>query len=286
MQCPPLREGKQRTGQYPGATMDAIRLERAELRTRGGARLVGPLDLRVEAGQRWALLGPNGSGKTSLLLLAGARRQPVSGAVEVLGERLGAVDVRVLRRRIGHVSHRLGEAVRPAMPALDVVLTGMRGALESWLAEFSAEERAAAAALLDEVGCGPLAARPLGTCSQGERARILLARALAAKPELLLLDEPAAGLDLPAREALVAAVDRSPARTVVLATHHVEELPPSISHAALLRDGRLVAAGPLAEVLMPGPLAECFGLPIHAERRNGRWSATAPHPGTGTGAAP
>jgi iron complex transport system ATP-binding protein len=183
------------------------------------------------------------------------------------------------------VSHRLADAIRPAMPALDVVLTGMRGALESWLTEFTEDERAAAAELLDAVGCEPLAARPVGTCSQGERARILLARALAARPELLLLDEPAAGLDLPAREALVAAVDRSPTPTVVLATHHVEELPPSTSHAALLRDGRLVAAGPLPEVLAPEPLAACFGIPIHAERRNGRWSATAAHPGTGTGVA-
>jgi iron complex transport system ATP-binding protein len=265
--------------------MDAVALQRAVLTARTGARMVGPIDLRIPAGERWALLGPNGSGKTSLLLLAGARRQPIHGTVDVLGERLGAVDVRILRRRIGHVSHRLGDTIRPAMPALEVVLTGMRGALESWLTEFAGGERAEARRLLEQVGCAALAERPIGTCSQGERARVLLARALAAQPELLLLDEPAAGLDLPGREALVAALDRAAAPTLVLATHHLEELPPSITHAALLREGRLVAGGPVDDVLQAGPLAACFGIDVHAERRDGRWTARAGTPGTGPGRA-
>ena len=237
---------------------------------------MGPLDLRIEAGERWALLGPNGSGKTSLLSLAGARRQPFSGTVTVLGEQLGSVDVRVLRRRIGHTSHLLSESIRPEMTVLDAVLTGSRGALESWLTEFSDEERRTAQVRLDDVGCGGLAGRTIGTCSQGERARVMLARALMGRPELLLLDEPAAGLDLPSREALVATLDRAelPAATV-LATHHLEELPASTTHAALLRSGRLVAAGPVTEVLAAGPLEACFGMAIDVARRQGRWTATA-----------
>jgi iron complex transport system ATP-binding protein len=237
--------------------------------------LVGPLDLRVEAGERWALLGPNGSGKTSLLSLAGARRQPVSGTVTVLGERLGSVDVRVLRRRIGHTSHLLSESIRPEMTVLDAVLTGSRGALESWLTEFSDEERSTAERRLDDVGCGGLASRTIGTCSQGERARVMLARALMGRPDLLLLDEPAAGLDLPSREALVATLDRAELPATVLATHHLEELPASTTHAALLRSGRLVATGQVAEVLAPEPLETCFGMAIDVALRHGRWTATA-----------
>ena len=255
--------------------MDALLFQAAELRARNGSLLVGPVDLRVAHGERWALLGPNGSGKTSLLLMAGARRHPIRGAVDVLGERIGAVDVRLLRRRIGHVSHRLADSIRPHMLVEDAVLTGARGALESWLTEFSAEEHAEAARRLEAVGCEHLGGRSIGSLSQGERARVLLARALIARPELLLLDEPAAGLDLPAREALVAALERSDAPTVVLATHHLEELPPSITHAALLRSGGLVVAGPVADVLAPGPLSDCFGIELAVERRNGRWSATA-----------
>ncbi|MGN6379139.1 MAG: ABC transporter ATP-binding protein [Gaiellales bacterium] len=264
----------------------ALVFEAAELRARDGCVLVGPIDLRVGQGERWALLGPNGSGKTSLLLMAGARRQPIRGAVTVLDERLGAVDVRVLQRRIGHVSHRLADSIRPAMSVTEAVLTGARGALESWLTEFGETERADAARLLDRAGCGGLADRRVGTLSQGERARVMLARALMGRPELLLLDEPAAGLDLPAREALVSALEASEAPTLVLATHHLEELPPSITHAALLRGGRLVAAGAVTDVLAAAPLTDCFGIGLVVERRNGRWSATAHQPVPGTGSSP
>jgi iron complex transport system ATP-binding protein len=255
--------------------MDALVLDAAVLATRQGATLVGPVDLRVGRGQRWALLGPNGSGKTSLLLLAGARRQPVRGRVTVLGQRMGEVDVRRLRPRIGHTSHRLADDMRPGMPALEAVLTGARGALESWLTEFTPDERSRAQRRLHEVGCGGLAERPMGTLSQGERARVMLARALVADPDLLLLDEPAAGLDLPARELMVEALERIRAPALILATHHLEELPRSITHAALLRGGRLVAAGPAGEVLADGPLSDCFGLALAVRRRDGRWSATA-----------
>jgi len=256
------------------------------LATRQGATLVGPVDLRVRDGERWALLGPNGSGKTSLLLMAGARRQPVRGRVKVLGRRMGESDVRTLRPRIGHTSHRLADDIRPGMPALEAVLTGTRGALESWLTEFTDGERASARRRLDEVGCGGLAERAMGTLSQGERARVMLARALVGDPDLLLLDEPAAGLDLPARELLVAALERVQAPAMMLATHHLEELPRTVTHAALLRAGRLVASGPADLVLDAGPLSDCFGLPLEVHRRDGRWSATAARPGPGPGSRP
>jgi iron complex transport system ATP-binding protein len=253
--------------------VDAIRLQAAELRTRVGVVMVGPVDLAVGAGERWALLGPNGSGKTSLLLLAGARRQPTRGAVTVLGERLGSSDVRVLRRRIGHTSHRLADSVRGAMTVREVVLAGSRGALESWLTEFSAEEAERADQLLERVGCAHLAGRAISSCSQGERARVMLARALVGAPELLLLDEPCAGLDLPSRESLVQALDDPELPTLVLATHHLEELPASTTHAALLREGRLLAAGPVGEVLRDEALTACFGMPLEISRHGGRYSA-------------
>ena len=255
--------------------MDALRLEGAELRTRSGAVLVGPVDLAIGSGERWALLGPNGSGKTSMLLMAGARRQPIRGSVTVLGERLGSTDVRVLRRRIGHTSHRLADSVRGAMTVREVVLTGARGALESWLTEFTPQEAERADELLGRVGCSYLADHEIGTCSQGERARVMLARALAAEPELLLLDEPCAGLDLPSRESLVQALDDPALPTLVLATHHLEELPKSTTHAALLRDGRLLAAGPADEVLTNETLGACFGMPLEISRHGGRYSARA-----------
>ena len=255
--------------------MDAIRLEAAELRTRAGTVMVGPVNLTIRAGERWALLGPNGSGKTSLLLLAGARRQPVRGSVTVLGERMGACDVRVLRRRIGHTSHRLADSVRGAMSVREVVLTGARGALESWLTDFTPHEAEQAGRALARVGLSQLAERQIGSCSQGERARVMLARALMAGPELLLLDEPCAGLDLPSREALVQALDDPHLPTLVLATHHLEELPASTTHAALLRKGRLLAAGPVGDVLRDDELSACFGLALEITRHGGRYSARA-----------
>ena len=253
--------------------MDAVTLEQAELRTRAGAVLVGPVTLHIGRGERWALLGPNGSGKTSLLALAGARRQPTTGTVTILGRRMGRVDVRELRRSIGHVSHRLSESLRPEMRVEDTVLTGTRGALESWVTAFTDDDRAVARSELERAGAAHLAERSLGTLSQGERARVLLARAQAGRPELLLLDEPAAGLDLPSREALVAALEASAAPTIVLATHHLEELPADTSHVALLRSGALVAAGQAEAMLTGEALERCFGMPIAVERRGGRWSA-------------
>jgi iron complex transport system ATP-binding protein len=253
----------------------AVRLAAAEVRI-GGRRILGPMDLTIGDGERWALLGPNGSGKTTALALMGARRQPSRGEVDVLGERLGRTDVRLLRHRVGHVSHRVAEELSGGLTVLDTVLTGRDGTLVRWWQTFDDAERDAARDLLRDVGCEGLADRSLATCSLGERQRVLLARALFGPHDLLLFDEPAAGLDLPARELLVrsmGAVDA--ARTTVLATHHLEEIPVTTTHAALLRAGVATAAGPIGEVLTHEHLSACFGVPIEVTRAGGRWTARA-----------
>jgi iron complex transport system ATP-binding protein len=255
-----------------------VRLLGAEVRIEGRT-VLGPIDLEIHRGERWVLLGPNGSGKTTLLALAGARRQPSRGSVTVLGTTLGHGDVRLLHRRISHTSHVLVEMLDPTLPCLAVVLTGKRSTLTPWFQRFGAEDDARARELLDRVGCGDLAGRPFATGSQGERQRVLLARALFPRPELLILDEPASGLDLPSRELLLAAIEAVGADghvpTTILATHHLEEVPPSATHAALLRAGALIASGPVEEVLTGERLGAAFGIAVEVGRRGGRWWATA-----------
>jgi len=264
----------------------AIALSDVEIRIPGVGTILGPISLRVGRGERWAVLGANGSGKTTLLSVAGAWRQPSAGDAEILGRRLGRTDVRALRTRIGHVGHRLTERLRPRMPVLEVVLTGRDATLETWTRDYSDDERAEAILRLEDAGCLALADRPIGACSQGERARVLLARAFYARHELLLLDEPAAGLDLPAREHLVAAMEALGAQpeppTSLLATHHLEEIPPDTSHAVVLRGGRALVAGPIDDVVTGDWLTEAFEMPIDVERRGRRWSAF----GVGAASAP
>jgi iron complex transport system ATP-binding protein len=256
---------------------EVVRLEQAEVRI-GGRRVLGPVSLSVRAGERWAVLGPNGSGKTTLLRLAGAMRQPSAGRVVVLGAELGRVDVRRLRERIASVGHAVGDAIPPSLGVRDVVLTGKRSTLVTWFQDYDDADRARADELLERLGCGHLDGQAIASCSQGERQRVLLARALFGRPELLLLDEPAAGLDLPGRESLVAALeDAGELHDVptVLVTHHLEELPTTVTHAALLRDGALSAAGPVAEVLTEETVSACFGLRLSVRRDGGRWTASA-----------
>ena len=248
----------------------------AEVRV-GGRSILGPLDLSIGTGEQWVLLGPNGSGKTTALTLMGAWRHPSSGTVDVLGERLGRTDVRALRRRIGHVSHRLAERLPGERSVLETVCTGREATLVTWWQSFDRADLAEARRLLASVGCEALADRRLTSCSLGERQRVLIARALFGRHELLLFDEPAAGLDLPARELLLQALVAGAASgaTGVLATHHLEEIPPTTTHAALLRDGAVVASGAIGDVLADGPLTACFDLPIHVEHSRGRWTARA-----------
>ena len=235
------------------------------------------IDWSVAAGERWVVLGANGSGKTSLLRLASGYLHPTAGTVEILGRRLGQVDVRALRRDIGLASGALAAMLRPGITAVDAVMAGKHAALETWWHHYDDADRAKAVSLLERMGCAHLAGQPLGTVSDGERQRIQLARTLMVDPQLLLLDEPTAGLDLTGREALVGrlaalAADAASPPTV-LVTHHVEEIPPGFGHLLLLRAGCVLAAGPLRDVLTGDNLEECFGVRVHLEARDGRWLA-------------
>ncbi|MBT2414077.1 ATP-binding cassette domain-containing protein [Streptomyces sp. ISL-12] len=233
------------------------------------------IDWSVRAGEHWALLGANGAGKTTLLRLLGALMHPTTGSVEVLGARLGRVDVRELRARIGHVSS--AQRVPENLGAHAVVLTGHTGTVQPLWRMYDDEVRQRAHELLAEMGIKELADRPYGVCSGGQRARVLIARALMADPALLLLDEPFNALDLPSREDLIEALHQlaegRPRLATVTVTHHLEELSPVVGHALLLREGRILARGPVAEVLTDYRLTACFGRPITVARREGRWAA-------------
>lgn len=261
-----------------GSTDAVLDLAGVGLR-RDGRTLLDGLTWRVGPGDRWVVVGPNGSGKTTLLRVASLWLHPSAGTVRVLGHELGQTDIRTLRARIGVTSAALADRLRPELKVSDVVLTSRRGALEPWWHHYDDEDRARAAEALARVGATALADRAFATLSSGERQRVLLARTLAAEPELLLLDEPSAGLDLGGREDLVdrlahLAADPSIAPTV-LVTHHVEEIPPGFTHALALRDGHVIAAGPIDEVLSDGPLSEAFGLSVQVSHDGGRWTARA-----------
>ncbi|WP_051812362.1 ABC transporter ATP-binding protein [Streptomyces sp. NRRL S-340] len=233
------------------------------------------IDWTVRPGEHWALLGANGAGKTTLLRLLGALMHPTTGSVEVLGARLGRVDVRELRALIGHVTS--AQRVPQDLGAHTVVLTGHTGTVQPLWRSYDEEVRERAHELLAELEIKDLADRPYGVCSGGQRARVLIARALMADPALLLLDEPFNALDLPSREDLVEAMQRlaagRPRLATVTVTHHLEELSPAVGHALLLREGRILARGPVADVLTGPWLTSCFGRPIAVNRHEGRWWA-------------
>jgi iron complex transport system ATP-binding protein len=237
------------------------------------------VDWLAGTGQLWALLGPNGAGKTTLLTLLGAVEFPSSGTVEILGERLGRTDVFRLREQIGFVDARIGRSFAPELSVAEVVRTGATGTIGLFEERLGQDDRERATTQLLTMGIAHLADRRFAVCSHGERTRALIARALAARPRLLLLDEPGSGLDLGGRETLLAALGRvvadDPELTVVLTTHHLEELPQATTHALLLCDGRIVSAGPADETLTAEALGACFGLDVRVARSNGRWHATA-----------
>ncbi|MFF4790366.1 ABC transporter ATP-binding protein [Streptomyces sp. NPDC001276] len=263
----------ERTTREPG-TVVAFREVGVRRFTTGQVILDG-VDWTVRAGQHWALLGANGAGKTTLLRLLGALMHPTTGSVEVLGELLGRVDVRELRARIGHVT--TAQRVPGELDAHTVVLTGHTGTVQPLWRMYDEEVRQRAHELLAELEIKDLADRPFGVCSGGQRARVLIARALMAEPALLLLDEPFNALDLPSREDLVEAMHRlgqgRPRLATVTVTHHLEELSPAVSHALLLREGRLLSQGPVEDVLTGPWLTACFGRPIAVNRHEGRWWA-------------
>jgi iron complex transport system ATP-binding protein len=233
----------------------------------------------VELDERWVVLGPNGAGKTTLLGLASGRLHPTTGVVHVLGERVGRTDLAELRTRIGLSTAALAERIPTQERVRDVVVTAAWSVVGRWRESYQPMDEARAVALLDQLGVGSLADRPYGTLSEGERKRVQIARALMTDPELLLLDEPAAGLDLGGREDLVArlaelAADPD-APAMVLVTHHVEEIPPAFSHALLLRDGRVVAQGLLEHTLTSENLSTTFGVPLVVQRSGDRFTARA-----------
>ncbi len=256
----------------------AIEFAAVSIWTPQGAQILRNIDWCVLPGERWVLIGPNGSGKSTLLSLAGAVRHPSRGWVSVLGGTLGRVDMPALRRSIGFVDS--GGTTLDWLTAEEVVLTGIGSTLRPLWWTYSSADRARSRELLALLGCADLADREMSTCSQGERGRIRIARALIADPQLLLLDEPAVGLDLAAREALIAALDRlseeKPELTSVLVTHHLEEIPPSSTHAILLRDGDVLALGPIQTTLSSANLSACFGLQVECRHDGQRWSARAP----------
>ncbi|MFN8136160.1 MAG: ABC transporter ATP-binding protein [Propionicimonas sp.] len=244
---------------------------------RGGATLLDAVTWTVEEDERWVVLGPNGAGKTTLLSVASATLHPTSGVAGILEEVLGTVDVFELRPRIGTSSAALAERIPRHERVRDLVVSASYGVVGRWREAYDDLDHERAEGLLRELGVVELADRTFGTLSEGERKRVQIARALMTDPELLLLDEPAAGLDLGGREDLVATLSRlafdPDAPATVLVSHHVEEIPPGFTHALLLRQGRVVASGLLDQVLTAENLSVTFGMPLLLTSADGRWAA-------------
>ncbi|MEU5577315.1 ATP-binding cassette domain-containing protein [Streptomyces huasconensis] len=266
-----------RTPPAAGATEAAPPVLHADAVTviRDGRTILDDVTLTVRPGEHWALLGPNGAGKSTLLGLCGAVAHPTRGTVEVLGRRLGSVDLRDLRAYVGHVNPR--HPLRSPLPVRDVVLTGVTNSVEPvprWRPTPEQEERAGR--LIALLGLAHRADARWPTLSQGERGRTLIARSLMPSPRLVLLDEPATGLDLAGRERLLDSLDAlratHPELATVLVTHHLEELPAGTTHALLLRDGAALASGAVDDVLTGDWISKCFDHPVRLERTEGRWS--------------
>ena len=244
---------------------------------RGSTQILDHLSWRVDEGQHWVVLGPNGAGKTTAARIAGARLFPSSGAVEVLGRRLGRVDISELHPRIGLSSSAMASSFQAGDRVLGIVLSASYGRIGVWREEYDEFDVERARALLDALGAGELAERAWATLSSGERKRVEIARALMPDPELLILDEPAAGLDVGGREQLLAAltdiISGPGAPLMLMATHHLEEIPTGFTHALALRGGQVVAAGPLPEVLTGPVMSATFGLPLEIAQDRGRYTA-------------
>jgi iron complex transport system ATP-binding protein len=245
---------------------------------RDGNEIIRGVTFTVNRGERWAMLGPNGAGKSTILGFCGAVTHPTSGTVHVLGSQLGRIELQALRRMIGHVNPR--HPLRSPLTVRDIVLTGLTGTIEPtprWQPTAAESERADA--LICSLGLGAKAAQRWTVLSQGERGRALIARALICEPRLLLLDEPSTGLDIAAREQLLEAIDKltetHPEVATVLVTHHLEELPSSTTHALLLADGRVVAAGPARAAVTTENVSAAFDHPIDVQFHDGRWLARA-----------
>jgi iron complex transport system ATP-binding protein len=245
--------------------------------------MLGPVAWQVDDGERWVVLGPNGSGKTTLLSVASMNLWPTTGTVDVLGERYGRTDARELRRRVGFAGSATDAAMRADLTPAALIMTARHGAFEPWWHVYDDADRDRARQLGERMGVGGQLNQPFATLSAGERRRTSIARALMPDPDVLILDEPMASLDLAARELLLAdlrtlAGEARP-RAVILVSHHLEEIPGGFGHALVLRGGRPLAAGPIESVLRDDVLGEAFGLPLAVERHDERWTARMRHPG-------
>jgi len=255
-------------------------LEFSDVVVRRNARdIIDHLDWTVSDDERWVVLGPNGAGKTTLLELSASLLHPTSGRVRVLGERIGRTDVFELRPRVGFASTSMARRIPPDETVLDVVMTAAYAVMGRWREEYDQVDIRRAMRVLAEWQLDDLATRTFGTLSDGEQKRVQIARAVMTDPELLLLDEPTASLDLGSREELLtllsgyAAEPTTPA--MVMVTHHVEEIPVGFTHVLLLREGGVVAAGPLRETLTEDALSTAFGVPIALHEEGGRYAARA-----------
>ena len=258
-------------------TSEVVRFDHVNF-VREERHILADINWTVHSDQRWLILGANGSGKTTLVRLASMYEHPSSGSVTVLGETLGSTDVRLLRRRVGLMSASLGAQLRPQLSAQDTVVTAKYAALETWWHTYTEADYTRARECLARLGVEQFAQRSMGTLSSGEQQRVLLARALLNEPGVLILDESSARLDLGGREHLVdalAELTTDPgAPPLILVTHHVDEVPPGMTHAMLLREGTVLAAGDLDSVLSAESLSECFDTPLTLERRrDGRLTA-------------
>lgn len=255
-----------------------LRLESVTVR-RGNQPILRDVSWDMREGEHWVILGPNGAGKTTIVQLASGRLYPTRGTVEVLGERLGQVDLAELRTRVGLSSQALAERIAATERVSDVVMTAAYGMTGRWTEEYEHHDVDRAAALLEAFGVGSLANRRFGTLSEGERKRVQVARSLMSDPEVLVLDEPAAGLDLGGRELLLRALDeitsdpKSPA--MVLVTHHVEEIPAAFTHGLMLRGGEVVTSGPLPEIMTAENLSRTFDIELEVDTHAGRYAARA-----------
>jgi len=270
------------TREAPEAPPAVLELNEVRVWTSHRRMLLDGVTWTVRAGEHWALLGPNGAGKSTLLRVAGGVRFPSSGTVDVLGRRLGRVDVRALWPLIGFVNP--ARRAPEDLSLQEVVLTGATGTVQPLPDRYGAAERQRAARLLSTMRVDHLGGREFGTCSDGERMRALIARALMPSPRLLLLDEPSSGLDMTGREQLLAALAglarQDAGVALVVVAHHLEDLPVTVDNALLLKGGRIVAAGPAVDVLTGERVGACFGMPLEIHRRAGRWTAVHPDGGS------
>lgn len=258
--------------------VDVLKLADVVVR-RDGRNILDHLTWDVSGEQRWVVLGPNGAGKTTLLRIADASLHPTNGTVDVLGSQLGRTDVFELRPRVGMASSALAREIPKQESVRNVVLTAAHSVTGRWRESYDSVDEERADEILTQWNLTHLAERTYGSLSDGEQKRVQIARAVMTDPELLLLDEPTASLDLGAREELLALLGdytkQPQAPAMVMVTHHVEEIPPGFTHVLLLRDGKVVASGPIADTLTPHALTETFGVPIALASVGGRYAARA-----------